>query len=166
MPPKTGTAATAPAGSSKAVPARKAAPRRSAPAAGASAAPASVGPASPLELLRSLSIRSVEPRSEADNQRLTRSFHLTVGAVERAKATADGIQHRAYGTDFEDEVPKSLSAFVTWCLELGCTFWEDAVNEGQEFRRIRNLSPGPSPEGARQGAAKRAAARNSRTAGG
>jgi hypothetical protein len=112
-----------------------------------------------LTLAQALAARSFEPRAEGDNDRLTRSFHLTVGDVERAKATADGVQHRAYGTDIGDDIPESLSAFVTEALRAACTYYENLLNGGQGFRRVRNLSRGPSPEGARAGARKRAAAR-------
>lgn len=103
--------------------------------------------------------RSFEPHGDADNDGVPRSFHLTVGDVERAKATADGVQHRAYGTQIEDDIPHSLSAFITEAIRAACTYYEDLLNNGEEFRRIRNLSRGPSPEGARRGAAKRAANR-------
>jgi hypothetical protein len=155
MPPKTGTAATAPADSGKA-PASKPARAARKPAARRSAA----APESIRTLAQMVGARGFESHGEADNQGLTRSFHLTVGDVERAKATSDGVQHRAYGTAIEDDIPKSLSAFVTEAIRVACTYYEDLLNDGQEFRRIRNLSPGPSPEGARRGAAKRAASRN------
>jgi len=162
MPPKTGTAAAAPQDSGKAAP-RKAAPRtptRSAQRPGSRAAAGEPMPM--LTLTQAVGARAFESRGDADNKPLTRSFHLTVGDVERAKATSDGVQHRAYGTDIEDEVPRSLSAFITEAIRAACTYYENLLNDGQEFRRIRNLSPGPSPEGARRGAAKRAAARSSR----
>jgi hypothetical protein len=103
--------------------------------------------------------RPFEPRDDSDEKPLTRSFQLVVGVVERAKATADGIQHRTYDTALEGKVPGSLSALVTEALNAACTYYEDLLNNGQEFRRVRQLTRGPSAEGAVRGAAKRAAAR-------
>jgi hypothetical protein len=162
MPPKTGTAA--PADSAKATPARKTSTRSSAGPARGAAARAAAGPMPLRTLAQALDAHPFEPHGEADNDPLTRSFHLRVGVVERAKATSDGIQHRAYGTELEDNIPQSLAAFVTEALEAACTYYERLLNDGKEFRRVRSLSPGPSPEGARRGAAKRAAARGARAA--
>jgi hypothetical protein len=117
-----------------------------------------------LTLAEALDARMFEPRGEVDGKRLTRSFHLTVGDVERAKATAAGIQHRAYDTDIQDKVPGSLSAFITECIIAGCTYYEDLLNNGKEFRRVMQLTPGPSKEGARAGAEKRTQARRDRAA--
>ncbi len=103
--------------------------------------------------------RSLEPQGPADTEPLMRSFHLRVGVVERAKATADGVQHRAYGTAIEDDVPTSLSALVTEAIEAACSYYEDLLNDGEPFRRVRNLTAGPGRHGARAGAQKRAASR-------
>jgi hypothetical protein len=117
-------------------------------------------------MLRTLSdamgARPFVPRDEGDDKPLTRSFQLVVGVVERAKATADGIQHRTYDTELEGKVPASLSALVTEALNVACTYYENTLNDGQEFRRVRQLTRGPSPEGAIRGAAKRAAIREAR----
>lgn len=112
-----------------------------------------------MTLAEALEIRPTQSHGPADEESVTRSFHLRVGDVERAKATADGIQHRAYGTPLEDVIPRSLSAFIAEAIQARCTYYENLLNDHTEFRRVRQLSPGPSPEGARRGAAKRAATR-------
>jgi hypothetical protein len=113
-------------------------------------------------LTQAMGARSFEPRGEADDKPLTRSFQLVVGVVERAKATADGIQHRTYDTALEGKVPGSLSALVTEALNVACSYYEDILNGGHEFRRVRQLTPGPSAEGAVRGARKRAEARQAK----
>ena len=106
--------------------------------------------------------RPTTERGPKDNDTVTRSFLLPVGLVERVRATADGIQHRAYGTDLEDQVPHSVGGkdgLVAEALAAICTYYENEFNNGEEFRRIRgSMTAGPSKAGARRGAAKRAAA--------
>ena len=115
-------------------------------------------------LSEALGARPFQPRSDNDNDPLTRSFQLVVGVVERAKATADGIQHRTYDTPLEGQVPASLSAFVTEALAVACTYYENLLNNGEEFRRVRSLKRGPTPQGAAEGAAKRVATRRRKEA--
>jgi hypothetical protein len=117
----------------------------------------------PLQTLaQAIGARDYQPRGDVDDERMTRSFHLRVGVIERAKAAATGVEHRAYGTPIEGDVPNSLSAFVEECIIAGCTYYENLFNGGEEFRRVGRLSPGPSHEGAQRGAAKRKAARAAR----
>lgn len=109
--------------------------------------------------------RPFEPTGPADEKLQGRSFQLPVGVVERTRAAASGVEHRAYGTDLEDQVPGSVSAFVTEALMAACTYYENLFNGGQEFRRVHRLSPGPSKEGAQRGAEKRAAIRAAKEGG-
>jgi hypothetical protein len=99
--------------------------------------------------------RTFTVREAGDEDPVTRSFQLVVGVVERAKAVADGIQHRAYDTPLEGQVPGSLSALVTEALNVACTYYENLLNDGEEFKRVRRLKRGPTPEGAQAGAEKR-----------
>lgn len=109
-------------------------------------------------LAQALGVRDFQVRGAADEDKMTRSFHLPVGLVERARAASTGVEHRAYGTPIEDEVPNSFSAFVAEALAAACTYYEDLFNNGHEFKRTGRLSPGPTREGAVRGAAKRKAA--------
>jgi hypothetical protein len=92
---------------------------------------------------------------DLDGERMTRSYHLSVGVVEMARATSVGVEHKAYGTPIEDQVPHSVSAFVEECIRAGIKYYEDLFNDGKPFRRTGPLSPGPTREGAQRGAAKR-----------
>jgi hypothetical protein len=115
----------------------------------------------PLETLaQAMGARDYQPRGDVDDERMTRSFHLRVGVIERARAASSGVEHMAYGTPIEGDVPNSFSAFVEECIIAGCTYYENLFNGGQEFRRTGRLSPGPTREGAMRGAAKRKAARS------
>jgi len=99
--------------------------------------------------------RDYEPHGHVDDARMTRSFHLRVGVVERARAASVGVEHKAYGTPIEGDVPNSFSAFVEEAIVAACTYYENLLNGGKEFRRTGPLSPGPTREGAQRGAAKR-----------
>jgi hypothetical protein len=94
--------------------------------------------------------------ADSDEQLNTRSFQLPIGVVERIRATADGIQHRTYETLLEGEVPDSISGLVVEAFNAIATYYEDLLNNGQPFRRVRKLPPGARPTGAARGAAKRA----------
>ena len=116
--------------------------------------------AMPLQTLAQyIGARDYEPRGAVDDERATRSFHLPVGLIERAKATSTGVQHKAYDTDIGEIVPNSFSAFVGEAIAAACTYYENLLNGGKEFTRIGRLSPGPTREGAQRGANKRAAIR-------
>jgi hypothetical protein len=153
MPPRKTTGAAAPAAADQqadATPSTRSAPRR---------------PARMKTFSETVKARETTESGPKDKDMVTRSFLLPVGLVERVRATADGIQHRAYGTDLEGQVPRSVGGkdgLVAEALAAICTYYENEFNNGEEFRRIRgSLTAGPSPEGARRGAAKRAAARQS-----
>jgi len=90
--------------------------------------------------------------------RKARSFNLPEDLVARSAATMRGTQALTYGTEIAGEVPDSLTRFVQMAMEAHCTYWEDQLNEGMPFAPA-TLSPGPGPSGAREGAAKRTAAR-------
>jgi hypothetical protein len=107
--------------------------------------------------------RPFTPRAASDEARQIRSFSLDTGLVERLRATADGIQHKAYGTDLENSVPQSIAALAAEGIEAACTYYENILNNGEEFRRVRKLPAGPSRDGAQRGAAKRAAKRAAAT---
>ena len=94
----------------------------------------------------------------ADSRRRPRSFNLPEDLVTRAAATTRGVQARAYGTGIAEEVPDSLTRLVQEAVEAACTYYEDVFNGGQPFPPAQ-LSPGPGARGAREGAAKRMAAR-------
>jgi hypothetical protein len=94
-------------------------------------------------------------REPGDEKLQSRSFQIPIGVVQRLRATADGVQHRVYDTELQDETPDSISAFVVEAFDALCTFYEDALNNGQEFRRVRRLPPGPGKTGAQRGADKR-----------
>lgn len=122
-------------------------------------------PAHPMplkSLSEALGVRETVALGAVDTERMTRSFHLLVGTVERAKAAATGLEHRSYGTDLWHNSPHSVSAFVEEAILAACTYYENLLNDGQEFPRTGRLSPGPSEEGAARGARKRAAAREAR----
>src|SRR5215469_16334702 len=106
-----------------------------------------------------LGSRAYEPRGPQDDKRQIRSFSLPTGVVERLRATADGIQHMAYGTALEGKVPATIAGLAAEAFEAICSYYEEILNNGEEFRRVRKLPPGPSKEGARVGAEKRAATR-------
>lgn len=93
--------------------------------------------------------------ADSDEQLNTRSFQLPIGVVERIRATADGIQHRTYETLLEGEVPDSISGLVVEAFNAIATYYEDLLNNGEPFRRVRKLPPGARPSGAARGAAKR-----------
>ena len=93
--------------------------------------------------------------AENDEKLNTRSFQLPIGVVERFRATADGVQHMGYGTDLEGKAPDSISGGVVEAFNAWCTYYEDLLNNGQPFRRVRKLAPGARPSGAARGAAKR-----------
>lgn len=93
--------------------------------------------------------------ADNDEKLNTRSFQLPIGVVERIRATADGVQHLSYGTELEGKTPDSISGLVTEAFNAICTYYEDLLNNGQPFRRLRKLSPGARPTGAARGAAKR-----------
>lgn len=101
---------------------------------------------------------------DLDDEKMTRSYHLSVGAVELARATSVGVEHKAYGTPIEDQVPHSVSAFVEECIRAGCQYYQDLFNAGKPFRRTGPLSPGPTREGAQRGAAKRRLAKEAAAA--
>lgn len=103
--------------------------------------------------------REYQPHGSVDDERMTRSFHLRVGVIERARAASVGVEHKAYGTDIEGSVPNSFSAFVEEAIVAACTYYENMFNGGKEFRRTGPLAPGPTREGAQRGAAKRKRAR-------
>lgn len=159
MPPRTSRSARATTGPDKdAGQATKAKP------AGRGTGPAEDSDVALQTLSQFLDARPFTPRSPSDEDPLTRSFQLVVGVVERAKATADGIQHRTYDTTLEGEVPASLSALVTEALNASCTYYENLLNNGEEFRRVRQLKRGPTAAGAQQGAQKRSQAAAGRRA--
>lgn len=93
--------------------------------------------------------------AETDEKLNTRSFQIPIGVVERLRATADAIQHRAYETELEDRIPDSISGLLVELINAGCTYYEDLFNNGQPFRRVRKLPPGPGRSGAQRGAARR-----------
>lgn len=95
-------------------------------------------------------------RSENDDVLRARTFQLPIGVVERVRATSNGVLHRAYDTDIEDQVPENVSGFIMEAVEAACTYYEDLLNEGQEFKRVQRLSPGPGRSGAARGGQKRA----------
>jgi hypothetical protein len=114
----------------------------------------------PLQTLaQAMGARDYQPRGDVDDERMTRSFHLRVGVIERARAASVGVEHKAYGTDIEGDVPNSFSAFVEEAIVAACTYYENLFNNGNEFRRTGPLAPGPTREGAQRGAAKRKRAR-------
>jgi hypothetical protein len=109
-------------------------------------------------LAQFMGARSYQARGEVDDERMTRSFHLPVGLIERARAASTGVEHRAYGTPIGEEVPNSFSSFVAEAIAAACTYYEDLFNGGEEFPRTGRLSPGPTRDGAIRGAQKRKAA--------
>ena len=113
----------------------------------------------PLQTLAQFMDADYEPRGHADDVRMTRSFHLRTGVVERARAASTGVQHKAYDTQIADEIPKSFSAFVEEAIISACRYYEQLLNGGKEFTRTGRLSPGPTREGAARGAEKRRLAR-------
>src|SRR5215470_3904091 len=96
MSPKTGRGSAATTGDEAASTAGTAAARPE-PRAGRSRARAR-RPMPLRSFAQATGARALEPQGPADTEPVMRSFHLRVGLVERAKATADGAQHRAYGT--------------------------------------------------------------------
>jgi len=102
-----------------------------------------------------LGARETVEREPNDLKTQTRSFPLAIGVVQRLRATADGITHRVYETPLQDEVPDSISGLLTEFIIAGCTYYEDLLNNGQEFPRVRRLAPGPGRSGAQRGAAIR-----------
>jgi hypothetical protein len=147
MPPRTPAAAEstgAPARASRAAGARKAPPRAAKAADKPMQTFAEHTEARPFPVL-----------AENDEKLNTRSFQLPIGVVERIRATADGIQHRVYETELEGKAPDSISGLVVEAFNGICTYYEDLLNNGEPFRRVRKLSPGARPSGAARGAAKR-----------
>ena len=147
MPPRT-TAATAESTGAPAARPRAAA-RKKPPAA----APADI--AAMETFAEHTGARPFPVVAETDEKLNTRSFQLPIGVVERIRATSDGVQHLGYGTDLEGKAPDSISGLVTEAFNAICTYYEDLLNNGQPFRRVRKLSPGARPTGAARGAAKR-----------
>jgi hypothetical protein len=146
MPPRT----TAPKDATTAAPAAKprtaAARRKSAPAD----APA------PMQTFAEYTGATPFPVIDEGDEKLnTRSFQIPVGVVQRLRATADGIQHRAYDTDLEGKAPDSISGSVVEALDAWCSYYERLLNNGEPFRRVRRLPPGPGRSGAQRGAEKR-----------
>jgi hypothetical protein len=159
MPPRTtaaAAAATEKAGTPAARKPRAAAPRK--PARGAEA------DSSMQTFAEHTGSRDFPVVAENDEKLNTRSFQLPIGVVERIRATADGVQHLGYGTELEGKAPDSISGLVTEAFNAICTYYEDLLNNGQPFRRVRKLSPGARPTGAARGAAKRSDAAAARRA--
>ena len=90
-----------------------------------------------------------------DSARRARSFNLPEALVARAAAAMRGTQARAYGTELDGEVPDSLTRFVEEAVQAACTYYEDLFNGGEQFPPAQ-LSAGPGPRGAVEGAVKRA----------
>jgi hypothetical protein len=103
--------------------------------------------------------RDFVPRGPEDEQQGRKSFYIRQGTIERLKATSAGIQHRAYDTELADRAPESMSAAADEAINALCTFYENTLNNGEEFPRRHRLPPGPSFQGAARGAAKRSAQR-------
>ena len=158
---KTAAAGTDAGGQPASPPAAR--PRARKPATPKPAAEDVLEPTATLTFSEFVGTRPFVPRSDDDQKIQGRSFQIPAGVVERVRATADGIQHMAYGTELEGRVPGSISGFVANALEAACTYWENQLNNGEEFRRVRRLPPGPSAEGAKRGADKRAALRAAKT---
>jgi hypothetical protein len=137
------------------------------PAAGRSRSPSRARAATaPLDFAtfsEALGARPTEVTAPGDDKKTMRSFNLRVGEIERLKATLSMIQARTYGSDAEARMPRSLPELLEDMIAAGCTYWEDLLNGGQPARRIRQLRRGPSPQGAIEGAAKRKAARETRS---
>jgi hypothetical protein len=151
MPPRT-TAAAAESTGAPAARSRAAARKKQPPAD----APAPRDRIAPMETFAEHTGSRPFPIVAASDEKLnTRSFQLPTGVVERTRATSDGVQHLGYGTDLEGKAPDSISGLVTEALNAICTYYEDLLNNGQPFRRVRKLSPGARPAGAARGAAKR-----------
>lgn len=95
--------------------------------------------------------RPYQPRSEVDDEIKSRTFQLPVGVVERIKAVYDGVPAKAYDSELEDRIPDTMSGFVVEAVEALSTYYEDLLNDGKEFRRVRRLRPGPGKSGAVRG---------------
>jgi hypothetical protein len=109
----------------------------------------------PQTLAQFLGARDTADREADDSKTQTRSFPLLIRDVQRLRATADGIQHVTYQTPLQDEVPDSISGLLSEFIRAGCTYYENMLNNGQEFPRVRKLPPGPGRSGAQRGAAIR-----------
>ena len=109
----------------------------------------------PQTLAQFLGARDTADREADDSKTQTRSFPLLIKDVQRLRATADGIQHVTYQTPLQDEVPNSISGLLSEFIRAGCTYYENLLNNGEEFPRVRKLPPGPGRSGAQRGAAIR-----------
>ena len=109
----------------------------------------------PQTLAQFLGARDTADREADDSKTQTRSFPLLIKDVQRLRATADGIQHVTYQTPLQDEVPDSISGLLSEFIRAGCTYYENLLNNGEEFPRVRKLPPGPGRSGAQRGAAIR-----------
>ena len=109
----------------------------------------------PQTLAQFLGARDTADREADDSKTQTRSFPLLIKDVQRLRATADGIQHVTYQTPLQNEVPDSISGLLSEFIRAGCTYYENLLNNGEEFPRVRKLPPGPGRSGAQRGAAIR-----------
>ena len=147
-------------------------PRTSASTAGTTGAPrrggrAAAAAAPPMQTFaQHTGARPYPVIDEGDEKLNTRSFQLPVGVVQRIRATADGIQHRAYETELEGQAPDSISGLVVEAFDAICTYYENLLNNGEPFRRVRKLPPGARPTGAARGALKRSEMAAAKRAGG
>ena len=81
-----------------------------------------------------------------EDEKVTRSFRIRKDILARLQGGLHGVQARSYGTPLADQVPASLGDFVDEALEAALTYYENMLNDGQEFDRSSvRLQPGPVP---------------------